>query len=185
MKKIILIFLITIFTNYSFAKDLSGNAVECFGKYDKAIFDSEVTILFINKNKAKFAYTGYYTGYSEAGEEVAEFDLLIPGEEVNYKVLEKKIILKINKIKGFYDPHKFWQRFKENGFLSPAGQIKGEIWIWRETLKIQGFEIINATSCSLVDANNPNLFDKYYEFQKTLNKKLKNYKKDSESKNIL
>lgn len=181
MKKIIFIFIISIFTNYSFAKDLSGNAVECFGKYDKGFYDNEVTILFINKNKAKFAVTGY----SKAGGEVAKFDLLIPGEEVNYKVLEKKIILKINKIKDFYDPHKIWQGYKEFGFYTPNGTIKGEIWIWRETLKIQGFVITNGTSCSLVDANNPNLFDKYYEFQKTLNKKLKKYKKDSESKNIL
>ena len=180
MKKIIFIFIISFFTNYSFAKDLSGNAVECYGPYDRGQYIGEATILFINKNKAKFAVTGY----SKAGVEFAEFDLLITGEEVNYKVLEKKIILKINTIKDFYDPHKIWQGFQEFGFYTQTDNIRGEMWIWRETLDIHRFVITNDATCSLVDANNPNLFDKYYEYQKTLNKKLKKYK-EPKSKNIL
>ena len=162
-------------------KDLSGNAIECFGKYDKGLFKNEVTIQFLSKNKAKYAVVGY----AKVGGEISQFDLLITGEEVKYKVLEKKIILKIDKIKNFYDPHKIWQRYQEFGFYTNTDKIIGEIWISRETLKLRNLGMTKDTSCSLVDANKSHLFNKYYEYNNILNKILQKNKKESESKNIL
>lgn len=198
MKKIFFIFLVLICYNANSSenvinnlkivkkenensKDLSGNAIECSDTVihdENTLFHSQATIFFKTKNKAKFAISGFKT----VSGEIELFEILIPGEVVNYKVLENKIVLNVDKIKNVYDPYGRWGRL-----LKPQlkKETKGQIWIWRKTLKMTNLAYFNEIKCRLVDTNDTQLFDKYYEFQKTLNKKLQKQKKDSESKNIL
>ena len=163
-------------------KDLSGNAIDCnkiqdyFKSEPNTKFHTQATILFKTNNKAKFAISKF----KKVSGKIELFDILIPGEIVNYKVLDKKIVLKIDGIKNVYDPLGNWRKFANRK------ESKGEIWILRETLELTNLKgWFYDIKCKLVDANDIQLFDKYYEFQKTLNKKLQKQKKDSESRNIL
>ena len=180
MRIIILITVIFIVNKYSFAKDLSGNAIDCQVIHIGS-FHTHATILFETNNNAKFAVSGF----KKVGEEIEFFDILIPGETVNYKVLDKKIILKVDGIKNVYDPIGSWRRLLKLGFGLKEENNKGEIWIWRETLELTNLPFFDGIKCELVDEDDTQLFDKYNNFQTILNKLLQKQKNESESKNIL
>ena len=99
-------------------------------------------------------------------------------------MLDKKIVLKVDGIKNVYDPLGTWGRLLELGFANRK-ETKGEIWILRETLELTNLMFFDGIKCKLVDANDIQLFDKYYKFQSINNKLLQKQKKDSEGKNIL
>ena len=182
MKKIFIFFVITfIFSIQANAKDLSGNAINCLDTVtddENTLFHSQATILFTEKNKANFAISGFKT----VSGEIELFEILIPGEVVNYKVLEKKIVLKVDRIKNVYDPYGRWRRL-----LKPSlkKEIAGQIWIWRETLDMTNLAYFDGIKCDLVDANDPKLFDMYRKHQIMLDKMLQKQKEESESRNIL
>ena len=160
------------------SKDLSGNAIDCNVIQDSingdknTKFHTQASILFKTKNKAKFAISGF----KKVSGKIELFDILIPGEIVNYKVLDKKIVLKVDGIKDVHDPLGDWRHMKET---------KGEIWIMRETLELTNLIFFDGIKCKLVNANEIRLFDKYYNFQETNNKLLQRQKEESESKNVL
>lgn len=187
MKKILLFVVIAyIFNIQANAKDLSGNAIDCIAIQDSIHgennikFHTQTTILFIEKNRAMFAISGFKT----VSNKIELFDILIPGEIVNYKVLEKKIVLEVDKIKNVFDPLGSWRRLLELGFANKK-ETKGEIWIMRETLKLTNLIFFDGIKCKLVNANEIRLFDKYYKFQSINNKLLQRQKEESENKNIL
>lgn len=168
------------------AKDLSGNAIDCNVIQDSingdtnTKFHTQASILFKTKNKAKFAISGF----KKVSGKIELFDILIPGEIVNYKVLDKKIVLKVDGIKKVHDPLGSWRRLLELGFGNKK-ETKGEIWIMRETLKLTNLIFFDGIKCKLVNANEIRLFDKYYKFQSINNKLLQRQKEESENKNIL
>lgn len=168
------------------AKDLSGNAIDCNVIQDSikgdpnTKFHTQASILFKTKNKAKFAISGF----KKVSGKIELFDILIPGEIVNYKVLDKKIVLKVDGIKKVHDPLGSWRRLLEYGFANKK-ETKGEIWIMRETLKLTNLMFFDGIKCKLVNANDIQLFDKYYKFQSINSKLLQKQKEESESKNIL
>ena len=187
MKKILLFVVIAyIFNIQANAKDLSGNAIDCIAIQDSIYgednikFHTQTTILFIEKNRVMFAISGFKT----VNNKIELFDILIPGEIVNYKVLEKKIVLEVDKIKNVFDPLGSWRRLLELGFANKK-ETKGEIWIWRETLELTNLMFFDGIKCQLVDANDPQLFDKYDKHQIMLDKMQQKQKEESESKNIL
>ena len=187
MKKILVLIIIFIsLSNYSNAKDLSGNTIDCNVIQDSingdknTKFHTQASILNKKKNKAKFAISGF----KKVSGKIELFDILIPGEIVNYKVLDKKIVLKVDGIKNVYDPLGTWGRLLELGFANRK-ETKGEIWILRETLELTNLMFFDGIKCKLVDANDIQLFDKYHKFQSINNKLLQKQKKDSESKNVL
>ena len=167
-------------------KDLSGNAIDCNVIQDatngdiNTKFHTQASILFKPKNKAKFAISGF----KKVSGKIELFDILIPGEIVNYKVLDKKIVLKVDGIKKVHDPLGSWRRLLELGFGNKK-ETKGEIWIMRETLELTNLIFFDGIKCKLVNANDIQLFDKYYKFQSINNKLLQKQKEESESKNIL
>ena len=77
-----------------------------------------------------------------------------------------------------------WRRLLELGFANKK-ETKGEIWIWRETLELTNLMFFDGIKCQLVDANDPQLFDKYDKHQIMLDKMQQKQKEESESKNIL
>lgn len=168
------------------SKDLSGNAIDCNVIQDaingdiNTKFHTQASILFKTNNKAKFAISGF----KKVSGKIELFDILIPGEIVNYKVLDKKIVLKVDGIKKVHDPLGFWERLLELGFANNK-ETKGEIWIMRETLELTNLTFFDGIKCKLVNANDIQLFDKYYHFQSINNKLLNKQKEESESKNIL
>ena len=187
MKKILLFVVFAyIFNIQANAKDLSGNAIDCIAIQDSIHgennikFHTQTTILFIEKNRVMFAISGFKT----VNNKIELFDILIPGEIVNYKVLEKKIVLEVDKIKNVFDPLGSWRRLLELGFANKK-ETKGEIWIWRETLELTNLMFFDGIKCQLVDANDPQLFDKYDKHQIMLDKMQQKQKEESESKNIL
>lgn len=169
-KNFILIFkFFYIFTNYSFAKDLSGNAIDCKKVEELNIGDDhvEATIQFLTKNKVKFAYADFLRD----NQGIKKFLALVQDKIFNYKVLEKKIVITVGDSKNIYDRKGLWKnRFED----------KGEIRINRETLNSKYLK-----NCKLVDANNPKLFHKYSDYKETLKQILQKEKKESESKNKL
>ena len=120
MKKIIFIFVISIFTNYSFAKDLSRNAVECYKKYDREHHGGlgnpsytvndyyHANIKFLTKNKVTLALAIFSDEKIDfKGNKISEkeFKILLPENTFKYKVEEKVIVIKMkNNIQNLYDP---------------------------------------------------------------------------------
>tara|TARA_Y100000991_G_scaffold214059_1_gene200987 strand:- start:827 stop:1393 length:567 start_codon:yes stop_codon:yes gene_type:complete len=182
----------SIFTNYSFAKDLSGNALDCYaqnifkrmpdGYFPKGFKTKKhyhATIQFLTKNKIKFALAIFddKSIENETKKIIAdqEFHFLLQESTLNYKVTKSKIIIKgTDKVKDMHDPRRWWKRL--------VSEKKGEIWIWRENLNI--FDPILTyrakeprMRCELVAFENKELFKKYKEFGKTLNRLLSNNNK--------
>ena len=194
MKKIILIFLITIFTNYSFAKDLSGNAIDCYAKNNhknnKYNIKYHATIKFLTETKVKFALAQFYDEKSEPTTnnvipKKAEFRILLPESTFTYEVRDLAIGINVTKnVKNLYDPNEWWKRLID--------KKAGEMIIWRETLDIFDPVITirakwegNRMKCKLVDFHDASLFNKYNEFHKIIKNSSRKLIIESGSKNIL
>ena len=178
------------------SKDLSGNAVECYKKkyrkYHGGLGNPSFTvndyyhanIKFLTKTKVTFTLAIFSDEKMDLKGNIIsekEFKILLPENTFKYEVREKVIVIKMkNNIQNLYDPS---ERLK---YL--VDKKRGEIWIWREDLKLID-PVITAQlnlagdplGCKLVDFDDASLFEKYNEF----NNLLRNLKKDSKSKNIL
>ena len=156
MKKIILIFLITFFTNYSFAynDDLSGNAIDCYTEDDKKI-RYYITIKFISDKKSLFAFAIY----DSTKNEVKEF---LNSTEVEYYTGENDIMLQSY----------FQERYYKWGYW---GDSVGSFFIDRRDLSTNFFQIarggflIDMEGCEIADYDNPNLFEIYNKLEEFLN----------------
>lgn len=183
MKKVIFIILFSIFTNYSLAKDLSGNAIDCYYPEDYDFYQiyNFSSVHFLDKNKAKYSLAVYRNGELTGSYGFDKFEILIKDAILEYEVTEELIILKINSdsSKNVYDPNKsgntwesYWKR------IADAGMIR----ISRETLfmdfVVKGFK---GDTCNLVDASDPELFKKYENFLNYIN----NMPQKPKSKKIL
>ena len=206
MKKILFKFLIIIFislSNYSNAKDLSGNAIDCYWKDTYETYPSEkypsgykvnkhyyATIKFLTKTKVKLAIAIVSDEKTERTTDTPlsekEFEILLPGDTFTYKVKEEEIVIKVTKnVKNLYDPLEKWKKLVD--------KYGGEIKISRKTLDIFDPVITimaeittgNKMKCKLVDYDDASLFKEYSKLNKILNNLLQKLKKKSESKNIL
>jgi len=156
MKKIILIFFITFFTNYSFAynDDLSGNAIDCYTEDDEKI-RYYITIKFISDKKSLFAFAIY----DSTKNEVKEF---LNSTEVEYYTGENDIML----------VSYFQERFYQHGYM---GGTVGDFFIDRRDLSTNYFQIVRGDfltdmeGCEVADYDNPNLFKIYNKLEEILN----------------
>ena len=204
MKNILLIFIfIMIFSKSLFAKDLSGNAIDCYAKntYERRTISATypkgykvnthyyATIKFFTKTKVKLAIAIVSDEKTERTTDTVlsekEFKILLPEGTFTYEVGEEAIVIKVTKnTKNLYDPFEYWKRL-----IDKEGE---EIKIWRKTLDIfdpvitrRAIQAGNRMKCKLVDYDDASFFKKYSELNKILNKLLQKQKKESESKNIL
>ena len=202
MKKILLIFtFFIIIINYSFAKDLSGNAVDCYekkiralgtesGKYPagyKVNIHYYATAKFLTQTKVKLAYAIVWdekihrqTGKVLSGKDI---EILLLENTFTYDVGEDLIIIDVKSdVKSLYDPYGRWKFFVD--------RRGGETLISRKTLEIEHPFIRSEAGepqikCKLVDYNNTSLFNKYNEFNKLLNYLLELEEDSKRKKNIL
>lgn len=120
MKKIIFILLFFIISNYSFAKDLSGNALECegswFGNNKNQRGDPRyVAIQFFNEFEAKISFIKYENTNVEPL-------IYLKIENIKYKVTDEKIILQVGNLKKINNPKKKfigseWDIYREDLFM--------------------------------------------------------------------
>ena len=179
MKNILLIFIfIMIFSKSLFAKDLSGNAIDCYSKttYQKVDTQYYANIKFLSKSKVKFAIAIVRDSSPKK-----EFRLILPENTFTYEVQEEVIVIKVTKnVKNISDPFDHWKYLVD--------KHKGRIVIYRKTLNIfdevltvRAVRAGSRMKCKLVDYDDETPFNKYIEFNNLFQK----YKKESESKNIL
>tara|TARA_B100000674_G_C37672732_1_gene837783 strand:+ start:280 stop:804 length:525 start_codon:yes stop_codon:yes gene_type:complete len=174
MKKVLLIFIfLNIFTKSLFAKDLSGNALECEGLSEKS--SNYIAIQFLDENKSEFAFIKYinYLILNKKTEKLVkpkEPLFHVKSEVIDYLVTEDKIIMKTKNLKSIIDPFDKWR------------ESAGEMDIYRDNLEMDTY--IGGLKCKLVDYNNPNLFNKIFEGEIS-NPYINKFEKKSETKKLL
>ena len=173
MKKIILIFLITIITNYSFADnndDLSGNAIDCYTEDDKK-FRYYITIKFTAQMGERFGRKALFA-FAEFDSTKNEVKQFLNTTEVMYTTNRTHI-----GISTLYQ-----ERLYELGSWGGYAEFS----IDRRDLSTNLFEIerggflINMDSCEIADYDNPNLFEIYNKLEEFLN-----YPEPSQEKKLL
>ena len=168
MKKVIFIFLITIFNNYSFAKDLSGKIIECYNSNPP--IEYLTTIEFLNNEKVKYASAihDYFQN---------KIIFLITEHIFDYKVTDEKILLLPSTINNIHDPEGKW-----DWVVKYTVGENGLIWINRDNLFLQDFNItVNGKiRCQLIkypiDSNE--LFKPYEDLKNLLDNPSQNKKEN-------
>tara|TARA_B100000963_G_scaffold85499_1_gene73089 strand:+ start:282 stop:788 length:507 start_codon:yes stop_codon:yes gene_type:complete len=157
MKKIILIFLITFFTNYSFAynDDLSGNAIDCYIEDDKKI-RYYITIKFISDKKSLFAFAIYDTTKNE----VKEF---LGSTEVDYYTGEYDILLVTPFTNRYYNG--YYGVDAVPNFSIDRRDLSTNFFM----ISRGGFLTDIEEGCEIADYDNPNLFEIYNKLEEMLN----------------
>ena len=98
MKKLFYLCILLLFSSYSYAKDLTGNVIDC----DIQDFSGErefFTVEFLSKRKAKFSM-------AKIGGSGGNLYFLVKNEIVRYHVKEKHIILSNGHLKKTVDGYK-------------------------------------------------------------------------------
>jgi hypothetical protein len=166
MKKIIFIFIISIFTNYSYAKDLSGKIIDCY-KSDSGI-EYHTSIEFLTSEKVKYA-----SAINNFFEKKLLF--LIPEHTFDYKVTDEKILLLPGTLNYIHDPEGKW-----DWVVKYTVGENGLIWINRDNLFLQDFNITvnHRIRCTLDDYKSNEVFERYKKFQNLLNNPSENKKEN-------
>ena len=168
MKKIILIFFITIITNYSFAKDLlkkaqeenddlSGNAIDCYTEDDEKI-RYYITIKFISDKKSIFAFAVY----DSTKNKIKKF---LNSTEVDYLTFKNHIAIISS----------YQERFYQDQIYPYFGFKVEDLYIDRRDLSTSYFKIIRGgffadmEGCKIADYDNPNLFEIYNKLEEIVN----------------
>jgi|TARA_B100001939_G_C16693642_1_gene509722 hypothetical protein len=155
MKKIFYLCILLLFSSYSYAKDLTGNVIDCDIEQGEQEF---FTVEFLSKKKAKFSMAKFRHGDHGGGLKERLY-FLVRNEVVRYHVKEKFIILSNGHLKKTVNGVKFggYTSIRRSDLkLLDGGHL---IYIGPEYIK--GIR----QGCRLIDANGQDLhFKKYDEF---------------------
>jgi len=148
------------------AKDLTGNALECYG--DQNSYEEMLAIHFTSKKKVKFSYVRF-------GKDSSEKYIMVLNKDASlkYEVNDQYIIIKTKPM----FVHPYGPEDKGLTRINREDLVVGPIWLKRNSTP-NNFPYPTRPQCKLVDINNlpdQSIFDEIKKF--TIEEKPKKEKK--------